>query len=223
MQDPPPSILDPYPGHLEARLAAGCENGMALWRELRELGFPGTSRQVHRWLSKRRTVPAKSTPHRWQSLPPDITLNRSSDGSARLLPPRQLAWLLVQSPEALDGSQRAMLARIEQDEEVCRLLPLAHRFADLISTCGIHRSEAPVNPEAVLDSWLVDANTSGIRAVQTSAAGLQQDEAAFKAALTLPWSNGQAEGQVNKLKLIRRQMYGRASFDLLRRRVLLAA
>jgi transposase len=93
----------------------------------------------------------------------------------------------------------------------------------LISTCGIHRSEALVNPEAVLDSWLIDFHASGIRAVQIFAAGLQQDEAAFKAPPTLPWSNGQAEGQVNKLKLIKRQMYGRASFDLLRRRDRLAA
>jgi transposase len=64
---------------------------------------------------------------------------------------------------------------------------------------------------------------SRVRAVETFAAGLQQDEAAIKAALTLPWSSGQAEGQINKLKLIKRQMYGRANFDLIRRRVLLAA
>src|SRR3954453_5753890 len=50
---------------------------------------------------------------------------------------------------------------------------------------------------------------------------LPQDEAAVGAALTMPWSSGQAEGQINKLKLIKRQMYGRASFNLLRRRVLL--
>ena len=64
---------------------------------------------------------------------------------------------------------------------------------------------------------------SGIPAIETFAAGVRQDEAAVKAALTMPWSRGQAEGQVNKLKLIKRQMYGRANFDVLRRRVLLAA
>ena len=72
-------------------------------------------------------------------------------------------------------------------------------------------------------AWLVDAQACGVRAVETFAAGLQQDEAAIKAALTLPWSSGQAEGQINKLKLIKRQMYGRANFDLIRRCVLLAA
>ncbi|WP_282183492.1 transposase [Azospirillum sp. TSO5] len=81
----------------------------------------------------------------------------------------------------------------------------------------------PANPSAVLDTWLTDALACGIPAVETFAAGVRQDEAAVKAALTMPWSSGQAEGQVNKLKLIKRQMYGRASFELLRRRVLLAA
>ncbi|MBP2232598.1 transposase [Azospirillum agricola] len=74
-----------------------------------------------------------------------------------------------------------------------------------------------------MDNCLTDALSCGIPAVETFAAGLRQDEAAVKAALATPWSSGQAEGQVNKLKLIKRQMYGRANFDLLRRRVLLAA
>lgn len=56
---PGPSILDPYLPHLERRLAEGCENGLVLWRELRGMGFPGGSKQVHRWLAERRTVPAR--------------------------------------------------------------------------------------------------------------------------------------------------------------------
>ena len=60
-------------------------------------------------------------------------------------------------------------------------------------------------------------------AVETFAAGLEQDGAAVRAALTMPWNNGQTEGQVTRLKLLKRQTYGRAGFDLLRRRVLLAA
>ena len=63
-RSPGPSILDPYLARLEARRAAGCENAMALWRELRALGFAGTHRQVQRWLADRRTAPAKSTPAR---------------------------------------------------------------------------------------------------------------------------------------------------------------
>ncbi len=63
----------------------------------------------------------------------------------------------------------------------------------------------------------------GVPAVETFAAGLEQNGDAVRAALTTPWSNGQAEGQITQLKLLKRQMYGRAGFDLLRRRVLLAA
>jgi transposase len=73
------------------------------------------------------------------------------------------------------------------------------------------------------DAWLIEARSCGIRAVETFAAGLEQDRAAVLAALTLPWSSGQAEGQITKLKLLKRSMYGRAGFDLLCRRVLLAA
>lgn len=74
-----------------------------------------------------------------------------------------------------------------------------------------------------LDAWLDTAVGSSIAQLKTFAEGLKRDYAEVKAALELPWSNGHTEGQVNKLKLIKRQMYGRASFDLLRQRVLLAA
>jgi transposase len=136
---------------------------------------------------------------------------------------RQLAWLLVQSPEALDESEKVTLAWIVQDAEVARVSTLIPRFADLVRSCGISRDKAPADLSSVLKSWLDEAGSCGIQAVETVAAGLRQDQAAIQAALTLPWSSGQAEGQINRLKLIKRQMYGRANFDLLRRRVLLAA
>jgi transposase len=71
-----------------------------------------------------------------------------------------------------------------------------------------------------LDGWLRDALQSAVVELNTFARGLQRDEAAVRHALALPWSNGQVEGQVNRLKLVKRQMYGRAKFDLLRLRVL---
>ena len=71
-----------------------------------------------------------------------------------------------------------------------------------------------------LDRWLADAAGSEMRSF---ADGLRQDGAAVRAALELPWSNGQTEGQITRLKLIKRQMYGRAKHDLLRARVLQAA
>lgn len=75
-------------------------------------------------------------------------------------------------------------------------------------------------PEA-LDRWIERTQESGVpRELRSFGGVIKSDYAAVRAALTLPWSNGQVEGQVNRLKLIKRQMYGRAKFDLLRQRVL---
>lgn len=71
-----------------------------------------------------------------------------------------------------------------------------------------------------LDAWLHSVADSGVPEVQRFADGLQADYAAVQAGLSVPWSQGQVEGQVHRLKLLKRQMYGRASFSLLRQRVL---
>jgi transposase len=73
-----------------------------------------------------------------------------------------------------------------------------------------------------LSPWLADAQASGIREIGQFALKVRQDEAAVRAGCTQAWSNGQTEGQVTRLKLLKRQMYGRAKFDLLRQRALAA-
>jgi transposase len=219
-----PSILDPYLAQLRARLTEGCENALALWRELRVVGFPGTAKQVHRWLAQQRSAPAPSTPHRWRNRLPVPSPTPAGPGHLSPLPPAtQLAWLLVQPPAALSVSDAAVAARVEQDREAASVAALARRFTTLVRECGASQKPDPEAALAALDTWLADARASGVRAIETFAAGLGQDGAAIRAALTTPWSSGQAEGQITRLKLIKRQMYGRASFDLLRRRVLLAA
>ncbi len=77
--------------------------------------------------------------------------------------------------------------------------------------------------EQLLDGWLQDASRSGVPEVQQFAAGIQRDKAAVQAGLSLPYSMGPVEGHINRLKYIKRSMYGRAQFDLLRQRVLLAS
>jgi transposase len=218
------SILDPYLAHLQARLAEGCENALALWRELRAAGFPGTANQVQRWVAEHRTAPAPSTPHRWRTKAPAHTPKSAShDGAPALPSPRQLAWLLIQPPSALSMSDAALVARVEQDPTAAHVAGLARRLTALVRGCGVNPKVDPEAARMALNAWLADARRSGIRALETFAAGLEQDGAAIQAALTTPWSSGQAEGQITRLKLIKRQMYGHASFDLLRRRVLLAA
>jgi transposase len=213
-----PSILDPYLARLEARLAEGCENALALWRELRAVGFPGMAKQVHRWLAERRTAPARTTPHAWRAEPPP-----ARDRPPTLPSPARLAWLLVQPPAELPAADAAVVTRVERDREAASVAELARRFTTLARGCGAGGKLGPDAALAELEAWLADTRTSGVRAMETFAAGLEQDGAAGRAALTTPWSNGQAEGQVTRLKLLKRQMYGRAGFDLLRRRTLLAA
>jgi transposase len=119
--------------------------------------------------------------------------------------------------------QTSALARLEQDAEAARVVPLVRRFGQLVRERGVTRGAEPIDTCDTFELWLGEARTCGVRAVETFAQGIEQDGAAIRAALTLPWSNAQAEGQITKLKLLKRQIYGRASFDLLRRRVLLAA
>jgi len=98
----------------------------------------------------------------------------------------------------------------EADEKIAVAYDLGQRFADMIRKR---------QPELLLP-WLEDVTKSRITALKGFAKGIKQDLAAVTNALSLPWSNGQTEGQVNRLKLIKRQMYGRANFDLLRKRVI---
>ncbi|WP_376100804.1 transposase (plasmid) [Roseomonas sp. CCTCC AB2023176] len=216
---PGPSLLDPYLAHLEARLAERCENAMELWRELRSLGYPGTARQVHRWLNPRRNRPSKYGP----KLGDDTeTARAASSGNAPALPsPRQLAWSLTRPRECLTQEEDATVERIQQDALAATVSTLVRRFADLVRGQSLGATPRGRAPMTALRGWLRDASRSGVAALITFANGLQQDSAAVKAALSMPRSSGQTEGQVNKLELLKRQTFGRASFDLLRR-VLLA-
>ena len=216
---PGPSRLDPFIPWLEARLIAGCENASGLYRELRERGYCGGSRRVHKWVQTQRRAPAKTTPPCRRGLLP-------IPGQAAVAPmasPRQLAWLLLQPAAKLDAAQKATVTQIEQDREVRKAGALARRFTALVQASGVAHRRVPGTRLVALRRWLARAKTCGVQALQTFAAGVQQDLGSIQAALTTGWSNGQTEGHVNQLKLLKRQMYGRAKFDLLRRRLLLAS
>ena len=214
---PGPSRLDPYVAHLARRMAEGCEDAMALWREVREFGYDGTPRQVQRFVAQRRSAPAARTPRKW--------LGRAAawagmDAAPTLPSSKALAWMLVQPAAALPEHAAAAVARVEQDPEAARVAGLARRFTALVRCCGIQSGDRLPDPCGALDAWIAEARMCGIAVMETFAAGVGHDIAAVCAALTTPWSNGQAEGQINRLKLIKRQSYGRAGFELLRRRVL---
>lgn len=198
------SILDPFIPYLEQRFQDGCENAQQLWREIQLRGYPGTNRQVMKWLQLKRTHPAPTTPAA-KRLEPPVSHPRSAIPSSK-----QLAWFLVRDTANFSPTEQLLLAHLQQHAQLAAVYTLAQRFVHMVK-----KRAAPA-----LDAWLTDSEQSGVYSLQTFALGLQQDISAIRAALETAWSNGQTEGQVTRLKLIKRQMYGRAKFDLLRLRVI---
>jgi transposase len=121
---------------------------------------------------------------------------------------------LKPGPE-LSDDERSLRERLEQhDGDLCKAGELARQFREMIRG---RKAEAWTD-------WISQSQQAAVPAeLRSFAKGLQEDEKAVQAALALPWSNGQVEGQVNRLKTLKRQMYGRAKFDLLRMRFLRAA
>ncbi len=136
-----------------------------------------------------------------------------------------LPWIMTAAPDRLSPADSALLARIVQDPDAAALHGLVQRFVAFVREAGRKGSGSSAHGNrrlAAFEAWIVEAKASGIRAAQTFVSGLVVDAAAVRAALTMPWSNAQTEGQITKLKLIKRLMYGRAGFDLQHRRVLMA-
>ncbi len=205
------SMIDSYLPYLEFRHQAGCEDAKQLWRELREQGYSGTYVQVSRWLRQRRQAVAPTTPGPYRDAVATAIKERDEQTKCAELPSyKQLVWLLIREPETLETSEADTLKRICQDSRIERTYQLAQQFRTMVR----HHASS------TLDAWISACATSNISDLATFATGIRQDYAAVRAALTTPWSNGQTEGQVNRLKFLKRQMYGRANFDLLRLRIL---
>lgn len=208
---PRPSILAPYESYLERRWAEGARSALGLFREIKEQGYAGSTRPVSRWARERRTKPHPCTPKKYRA--DCLSEPKGGQRKGKLPAPRRLAWLLVRDPETLSSDEAQLLDILRGDAAVGSIWDLARSYVSMI------RERTVGN----LDSWISSCISSGIAGFDTFAAGLQQDYAAVRAALTEPWSSGQAEGQINRLKTLKRQMYGRASFNLLRKRILYRA
>jgi transposase len=211
------SILDPYVAYLQKRWDAGCRNGVHLWREIQALGFPGTRRMVSNWVVLRRELGRPSAHDRrpaWPKEPAVQLLPAPASGVGYPLPaPRQLVWVLLRPADALPPSDLEILATLRHDKDLDTAYTLTQRFRQMMRT----------RAASILDPWLTDCLASGMPELVNFARGLQREQSAVQAALTLPYSNGQVEGQITKLKLLKRQSYGRAKLDLLRQRMLHAA
>ncbi len=119
--------------------------------------------------------------------------------------------LMARRPEKLDANEKQLIDRLEKCcPAVATLHPLVRSFSAIFQN----------KDAAALPPWIKQATSLGFPALKSFCDGLLKDHASVLAAISLKWSNGQVEGQVHRLKLIKRQMYGRASFHLLRAPVL---
>ena len=123
-----------------------------------------------------------------------------------------MRWACLKPPDQLKEDEKELLGKLlAKDGELARGYDLLQGFRQLVGERDL----------PALDRWLDDAEKSNLPTFMGFANGIKGDRAAVEAAFRFPWSNGQLEGQVNRVKLIKRQGYGRAKFDPLRRGVLL--
>ncbi|WP_417393330.1 ISL3 family transposase [Gimesia sp.] len=197
-----PSCLDPYLDELKSMWESGVTRATVLWKRLKELGFKGSysvvNRKVAFWRKKLQTSgDGKSILHNAQLVPQPSSMC--------------LSWLLWKSIDELARNEKKLVKELLQTPMIFQATQLIHEFQTFIQQQN----------SGGWDNWLERACSENAPIdIRRFGKSLKRDEEAVKAAMESIWSNGQVEGQVNRLKMVKRQMYGRASFDLLRARFL---
>ena len=209
-----PSLIDPYERYVLQWWQAGNRNGFQLYRELTAQGYRGSSKAMYRYLERLQTPQS----HAVGSASPSKRQRRkrvqASPAPLENFSAQRATWLFVCPPEKLDETQHKELTLIRQASPSAETAyQLAQAFMQMI------REQTGQQ----LDTWLSEVEASHLPEFESFAKGIQQDKAAVQAGLTLPWSQGPTEGHVNRLKLLKRSMYGRAKLPLLRARVLRVA
>ena len=185
------SSLDVHLPWLDEQWASGCRNGAELWRRLVLRGFRGSLRVVGEWATRRRRAERADT-----------------ENLQRIPSARTIARLMTVGRDMLSKAETVTVAAIEAG------IPTLIEARELIAEFHMMIRRKVV---AGLIPWIERARSS---LVASFASGVAKDEAAVRAAIILPWSNGQTEGQITRLKLVRRQMYGRGKIDLLQARLI---
>jgi transposase len=189
-----PGLLDPHLPYLHKRWDEEIRTTERLRRELRERGYRGSLRTLRRLTARLRQDTARPAP-------PAAPAARTA-----------ASWILT-PPGDLAEEDRVALERI------------TGRCAELAATCDLVRDFADMlchRRGEHLETWAGQAQDSLVSELRGFAKGLRKDWAAVTAGLTVPYSSGAVEGHVNRIRMLKRQMYGRAKPDLLRKRVLLA-
>jgi transposase len=188
---------DPFIGYLLKRWNQGERNGNTLWREIKALGFDGTASCVYRVICN------------FSGYADGKRKSPKSLRRVRTLSARQAARIFSCPQTELKEKEQVFCDTIVAKATQLEVAhPLILRFVQMVR-------EGRGNE---LDNWLCETEKSGVNDLHNFSKSLRSDYEAVKAALVLPWSNGQVEGQVNRLKTIKRSMYGRSRFELLKRR-----
>ena len=190
-----PSILENYEPFLRERWDAGCTDATALWREIRGRGYPGGYSLVRDYLARFRGTAPMPAP---RSIPPK--------------PRAVTSWIMTRPGDLTSSDQACLQVILDGCPELAAVTAHVRAFARLMTE---RRGRD-------LEQWMTKVTTDGDPALRSFVTGLRRDQDAVTAGLTLRWSSGSVEGHVNRIKMLKRQMYGRANPDLLRRRVLLA-
>jgi transposase len=193
---PRPSKLDPFKAHLRQRREQGVTNAAELHREIAALGYTGSYGIVRAWLEQYRAAPAPIKP-----APPTV---------------REVTGWLTRHPDQLSQDEHLQLkAVLEHCPQLRKAAGHVREFGEMLTNLGGHK----------LAGWIaaVGADADQLPGLGSFAAGLQRDLDAVTRGLTTQWSSGPVEGRVNHIKMVKRQMFGRAGLPLLRKRVLLTA
>jgi transposase len=214
---PQGSVLNQYKSYIFQRWQEGCRNSVQLYDEIKARGYPGSARLLRNFLASLRKK------HLEAGSAEVLTFNASTDAIEipadlppapcvkRRMSSTRASWLIISQPEKLDEKQRKDVEQIRQGHPD---LEMAYQLGQGFVTMLAERRGRD------LDTWLTQAQHSGLPEFKKMANGIRLDYAAVKAAFSSEWSQGQVEAQVNCLKLQKRIVFGRANFDLLRLRVL---
>ena len=194
--------LLPYQAYLLEHWQNGRRTVRQMWLDIRALGFTGSHSVVAEFMARVRKE---------QGLPPYLRTALQAPVALPILSPRRAAWLLLARPDQLnEQDQRLRSALPDLHPDIRIASATAQRFAKIVREGLLH----------LFREWLQQSLQSTLREVRSFARGIARDYDAVRAAIALPYSNGMVEGHVNRIKFVKRQMFGRANFDLLRLRVL---
>ncbi len=203
-------LVKPYQDYIIKRWNEGCRETKIIFEEIKQQGYVGSYATLTRYTARLRECQGLKKRQRLST----VRLPKIVKPSRKPLTPYSVTWLIL-------GSSDSGVSESEREELVVSLKAQSPSLREGIELAENFISLIRQRQQEELDTWLTVAYNSILSPFHRFAKSLLEDYNAVKAALTTPWSNGPVEGQINRLKMLKRQMYGRAKLDLLTRRFLL--